>query len=87
MGEKAKSVMGGAVPRWATAISMSLCALFLGRTLTQFDGIVKVVADQQRIIAVMQAESRHATDVISKLDRLSEKLDQRISNLERKNPN
>ncbi len=87
MSEKTKSVMGGAVPRWATAISMSLCAFFLSRTFSQLDSLVKVVSEQQTVIAVMRAESKYATDVLSKLNDLGASLDRRIYNLEKRNPN
>lgn len=87
MGEKAKSVMGGAIPRWATAISMALCVFFLNRLVKQLDALGSIVAEQQTAIAVMRIESKHSTDVLSKLNNLGDLLDRRITNLERRNPN
>lgn len=66
---------------------MALCAFFLHRLVNQLDGVAKIVAEQQTVIAVMRIEAKNSTDVLSKLDTLSLMLDRRISNLEKRNPN
>jgi hypothetical protein len=86
MSEKAKSVMGGAVPRWATAIAMAVSAFFLHRLVNQLDVLSGLVAQQQTAIAVRRSELKYSTDVLSKLSNIGDLLDRRISNLERRNP-
>lgn len=91
MGEKAKAAFSGAVPRWFSAISMSVCALLLYRVLDQHDMNTRDIGSIRESVAITRAETARlaaemirTSDVVLKMDDLLRALEKRQDSLERK---
>lgn len=93
-----KTALQGPVPRWATAILMSLCVFLLSRMVAQNDAVARVSNENQRNLAVTQlAVSKNSEAInknvvaieksiqsIEKIDQIARLLEQRLVRLETK---
>jgi hypothetical protein len=84
MSQRTQEALGGIIPRWATAISMAVCAYFLSRLVGQVDNVTAVVQAHSISIAQLSGASQTTGEALVKLDQIARLLELRLTRMETK---
>lgn len=77
-----RETLSGTLPRWLTSILLTIVAFYQIRQVAQQDALAKVVGDNSTSLVVMKGNISITTEAISKLDKISRHLEDRLNRLE-----